>query len=113
MWYVMANNIKPGRYKEYQNWLKKNEKLLRERAPKSWKYLGTFGTVMGFGRYDTYQFWQIRKYGDFDTMREYNEDVWNRVNAEGIDFLVEGVGEAILIREMSDVLIIEPKKKKK
>jgi hypothetical protein len=113
MWYVQANNIKAGKYKEYQNWLKKNEKSLREHAPKTWKYVGTFGTVLGFGRYDTYQFWQIRKYGDFDTIREYKEAVWDRLSIEGMDFLVEGTGEAILIREMSDVITLEPRKKKK
>ena len=113
MLWIQFGNVKEGRQKELQAWVKKNEGLLEKHAPPGWLYRGTFGTVLGFGRYDMAQIWECKKYGDFDTFREYDEGTWNRLNEEVVEFFLPGFGEAILLREIGDVKITEPKKPKK
>jgi len=113
MLWIQFGNVKEGRMKEFQEWTKKNEGLFEKHAPKGWNYRGTFGTVLGFGRHDTALLMECGKYGDFDALREHNDPTWNRLNEEAVDFFLPGSGEAILLREMGDVKIMEPKKPKK
>jgi len=113
MLYLQSGNIKEGRQKDYQAWVKKNEGTMGKHAPKGWIYRGTFGTVFGFGRFDTTTIWEIGKYGDLDASREHNDETFVRLVEEQSDFFIPGAGEATLIRELGDVRIIEPKKPKK
>ncbi len=113
MLHIQFGNIKEGRYSELQTWLKKNEEDLVKHAPAGMKYRGTFGSVLGFGKFDLAQMWELSKYGDFDRFREHADPTWNQLNAEFADFFMPGMGEAILLREMSDVKVVEPKKPKK
>lgn len=113
MLYVQSGNLKEGRVKEYQTWVKKNEGLMEKHAPKGWIYRGTYGTVFGFGRYDTTTMWEISKYGDLDSSREHQDETFNRLMEEASDFFLTGQGEAMLVREIGDVRVIEPKKPKK
>lgn len=105
--------MKEGRYSELQAWVKKNEGALVKHAPSGWTYRGTFGTVLGFGKYDVAQIWELSRYGDFDTSREHDDPTWNRLNEEFVDFFMPGSGEATLLREIGDVKVVEPKKSKK
>ena len=41
-------NLKEGRAKKYQKWIKENEKDMAAHAPKGWKYRGTYFYVLGF-----------------------------------------------------------------
>ncbi len=113
MLYQVSNNVKEGRQRDYQAWVKKNEGLLEKHAPKGWMYRGTFGTVLGFGRFDTTQMWEISQYGDFDAFREHKNETFERLVEEWQDFMIPGAGEATLIREVGDVRITEAKKPKK
>ncbi|HEX9567922.1 MAG TPA: hypothetical protein VGA48_10080 [Thermoplasmata archaeon] len=113
MLYLQSGNIKEGRQKEYQAWVKENEGAIQKHAPKGWIYRGTFGTVFGFGRFDTTTMWEISKYSDLDASREHTDETFERLNEEWTDFFISGAGEANLIREVGDVRIIEPKKPKK
>lgn len=112
MWISYAN-VKEGRQKEFQEWTKKNEKLLEKHAPPGFAYRGTFGSVLGFGRYDTAIIWECNKYGDFDAFRAHKDETFGRLMEEGLDFFLPGQGESILLREIGDVIITEPKKAKK
>ncbi len=112
MLYMQSGNVKEGRQKEYQEWVKKNEGPIEKHAPKGWIYRGTFGTVFGFGRFDTTTIWEIGKYGDLDASREHQDETFVRLMEEWTDFFIPGASEATLIREMGDVRIIEPKKQK-
>src|SRR5690348_9572426 len=76
MLYLQSANVKEGRQKEYQAWVKKNEGTIEKHAPKGWIYRGTFGTVFGFGRYDTTTMWEISKYGDLDASREHRDETF-------------------------------------
>jgi hypothetical protein len=113
MLYMTSFNVKEGRGKEFQSWVKKNEDVLRKSAPRGWTYRGTYAYVLGFGRYGGAQLWECNKYGDFDAWREHDEPAWNRIGEEFEDFLNEIPGEAILLREMGDTRIIESSRKPK
>jgi hypothetical protein len=113
MLYMTSGNLKEGMFGEYQAWLKKNAKQVQQHAPKGWKYKGTYGSVLGFGKYDVTDIWEIRNYGDFDKLRNHTDSVFNRLTAESLDFFTPGSGRAELLREMSDVVFVEPKKKRR
>jgi len=81
--------------------------------PRAWKYKGTYGAVLGFGKYDMTHIWEIKDYGDFDKLRNHKDPVFDRRTAESIGFYIPGFGQAQLLREISDVVIVEPKKKRR
>jgi len=110
MLYMTSGDIKEGRMKEFQTWTKKNEDLFMKHAPKGWTYRGTYGYVLGFGRYAVATMWECGKYGDFDTWREHRDETWTRLGEEEGDFFIPGEGEAVLLREMGDVRIMEKAK---
>ena len=113
MLYMTSFNAKEGRARELQEWVNKNEDVIKKSAPRGWTYRGTYGYVLGFGRFGGAQLWECSKYGDFDTWREHNDPAWTRIGEQFQEFLTEDPGESILLREIGDVKIIEPKKPKK
>jgi hypothetical protein len=113
MLYLTSYNLKDGRAGEYFAWVKKNRKNIQDHAPPGWKFRGIFGTVLGFGRYDVTEIWELEKYADFDTLRNWDDKVSLRLQAEAQDFMLPGANESILLREVSDVVVVEHKKPKK
>ena len=113
MLWIQFGNVKEGRMKDFQDWTKKNEGQFEKHAPPGWAYRGTFGTVLGFGNYDTALIMECGKYGDFDKLREHKDEVWDRLGQEATEFFLPGQGQAILLRELGDVKVMEPLKKKK
>ena len=113
MLYMQSFNIKEGRMKDFQKWIKENEGMMQKHAPKGWTYGGTHAYVLGFGRYHAATIWQCSKYGDFDAWREHDDATWNRLGEEWSNFALPDAGEAVLLREMSDTIIMEAKKPKK
>jgi hypothetical protein len=112
MLYLVSANVKEGRHGEYIAWVKKNKKSIQDHVPPGWKYRGTYASVLGFGRYDVTDIWEIKKYGDFDTFRNWKDKVNLQLTAEQLDFFLPGAVEATLLRETSDVVLVEPKKPK-
>jgi len=110
MLWISYANVKEGRQKEFQEWTKKNEKLLQKYAPQGWTYRGTYAYVLGFGRFGVAGMWECEKYGDFDNLRNHEEKNWMRLNEEMFDFFEPSGGEAVLLRELGDTKITEPKK---
>jgi hypothetical protein len=51
MLYIANFNLKGGKLKAFQQWIKDHEKAYAEHAPKGWKYLGMYFYVCGFGPY--------------------------------------------------------------
>ena len=113
MLYLMSGNLKEGRTGDYIAWVKKNKKSIQDHAPPGWKYRGTYISVLGFGRYDVTEMWEMKKYGDFDTFRNWKDKAYLQLQAEGRSFYLAGAGEATLLREVGDVVFVEPKKPKK
>lgn len=95
---------------DFQTWTKKNEDLFQKYAPKGWTYRGTYGYVLGFGRFHAAAMWECKTYSDFDAWREHNDKNWIRLNQEIGDFFTNEPGEAVLLREIGDTKIVEPKK---
>lgn len=109
--YMSSFDIKEGRMTELQMFVKKNEDLFQKHAPKGWTYRGTYGYVLGFGRFGVATMWEFAKYGDFDAWREHRDETWMRLSREFVDFTTTGSSrEAVLLREIGDVNIIEKAK---
>lgn len=108
----LANyNIKEGKMKEYQKFVKENEKTLREHAPKGWKFLGEYCYVLGFGPYHAVEMWEISNYADLDTFRNHDDPTWLKLMEKSMEFTTNEPAPAWLLREVSDTKITEPKKK--
>jgi hypothetical protein len=77
--------VKEGKFKEFQEWTKANEKTMAERAQKvGWKYLGTFFYVLGTGGLaHGCIMWEISKYADMDASRSlFDDPVWEKMSKE-------------------------------
>ena len=113
MLWIQWGNVKEGRMTEYQTWTKKNEGTFSKHMPPGWRYRGTHGSVLGFGRHDVALMLEADRYGDFDVLREWKDETFSRLFEEMQDFFLPGSGEATLLREIGDLRISEPKKTKK
>ncbi len=114
MLYLSFGDVKEGQMKDFQAWVKKNEGPLSKHAPPGWLYRGTFAPVFGFGTTDTAQLWEIAKYGDLDAARDHEDKEWARLQQEMTDLMEAHTDvPALLLREIGDTKIIEPKKPKK
>ena len=111
MLYMTNYNIKEGKMKEFQKFVKENEKTLREHAPKGWKFRGVYCYVLGFGPYHAAELWEISSYADFDTFRNHNDPTWLKLMEQSMEFTTTEPSPAWLLREASDTKITEPKKK--
>lgn len=69
-------DVKHGRARGFQAWLRDNEAKVAQAAPEGWEYVGTYGVVVttekesgGFR-----QVWRHRSYADMDTFAEALRD---------------------------------------
>jgi hypothetical protein len=111
MLYIFNYNIKENRMKEFQKFIKGNEKAFAEHAPKGWKFMGTYFYVLGFGQYNAADLWEISDYADFDTLRNHDDPTWLRLVEQAMEFGTNEPTIAWLLREAGDTKITEPKKK--
>ena len=111
MLYMVSFNVKQGRGREFQAWVKKNEDVIKKSAPRGWTYRGTYAYVLGFGRFGGAQLWECGTYADFDAWREHRDPAWNRIGEEFDELTNEIPGESVLLREMGDTRIIESSRK--
>ena len=111
MLWIMNHNVKEGRMKDYQKFVKDNEKALKEHAPKGWKFRGVHCYVLGFGPYHVAELWEISDYADFDTFRNHSDSMWLKLMEQGREFTTTEPTPAWLLREVADTKITEPKKK--
>lgn len=115
MLWLRTGNVKEGRMKKFQQWVKQNEGAMQKYAPMGWRYRGTYSNVLGFGApwYSVTFMWECTKYGDFDTLRNYDDPNWVRLMEETLDFIDVASLEGRLLREMGDTHIYEPRKPKR
>src|SRR5207249_10510893 len=99
-----------GWLREFQDWVKKSEDVIKKSATRGWAYRGTYGYVLGVGRFAGGEMWECNRYGDFEAWREHNDPAWVRIAEEFQEFMTEDVGESVLLREMSDDRDFETKK---
>jgi hypothetical protein len=105
---IFRGKLKEKRANEYREWELKNRKAMQELAPPGWTYMGTYFTVFGFGKYDVESRWDLANYGALDSGRDYENETWDKLNLEAIDFFEPTVpGETSLVRSAEGVKILE------
>ncbi len=111
MLYIFNYNLKENKMKEFQKFIKQNEKAISKHAPKGWKYLGTYFYVLGFGPCHATDLWECSDYADFDTWRNHDDPTWLKLWEQSMEFSTPELVPAWLLREAGDTKIAEPKKK--
>lgn len=104
-------NLKEYKLKEFQKFIKENEKTIAEHAPKGWKYMGTYFYVLGFGPYHAAVIWEFSGYADFDTFRNHGDPIWLKLMEQWMEFGTSEPTPSWLLREAGDTKITEPEKK--
>jgi hypothetical protein len=107
---IMNFNIKENKVKEFQEFIKKNEKTKAAHAPKGWKYLGTYFYVLGFGPYHVAVMWEITDYADLDALRNHDDPIFWNIMEQFLDLTAHEPTPGWLLREVGDTQITEPKK---
>ena len=111
MLWIINFNLKENKMKEYQKFIKENEKTMAEHAPKGWKYMGTYFYVLGFGPYHAAVIWECSDYADFDTFRDHDDLIYWKLVEQSLAFGTPEPAPSWLLREVGDTKITEPKKK--
>jgi hypothetical protein len=62
MQYIIRYEVKEGESAKFRRWLLDNENKFNEHTVPGWKYLGTWFTVRGFGRYSVETRWELEGY---------------------------------------------------
>jgi hypothetical protein len=114
VYYVTPYFLKSDKAAAFRDWLNsdKAKKLIGVCEKETGiKYIGTFFSVLGFGEYDAEDWWEMKKYGDLDKIRE--SKAWDAMFAEVFPFLdLTHTVPSRMYRSASDVKIFEPPKKK-
>jgi len=101
--------VKEGKYKEFQTWVKKNEKAVAAWG-KKWgiKYLGTYYYALGTGAHVNAGgcfMWELSKYGDIDTgLRMFNDPEDERLTKELTALFVNVPTSTLLLRPFGEGL---------
>ncbi len=113
MLFLWSLNLKDDMEKEFQEWAKKNVASLGKHVPPHWKLRGIYGATFGLGPRDVTVIWEFDRWADLDAMREYSNDVSDRLDAEFGYFVRGGSSRAMVLREVAEWRVTEPKKPKK
>jgi len=108
---VWTANLKEGKEKEYKDWALRNLKTFKKNLPPGWTLRGVYGGSLGPP--DVCWIWEFKKYADIDMMREFENEVFNRVNAEETTFLLPGTARVTLLIELDRWIVQAPRKPKK
>jgi hypothetical protein len=79
-------HLLPGKRAEAMKWTAEKEKEGIPTAP-GWKYLGTYYTSVGFGRFDVEVRHEIENYAAIDAWRESPDSPWMQIFNEWSRFL--------------------------
>jgi hypothetical protein len=99
---VTRFHILPGKENELRKWTLEKEKEGIPNAP-GWKYLGTYFTSMGFGRFDMETRNEIENYAAIDSWRENPDAPWIKLEKEVAQFTdFSRPYEITILREASE-----------
>ena len=105
MQYINRYYLKPLKGTEFREWLLENEPLIAENAPAGWTYLGTWFTVMGFGKYDCETRYEIDDYGTLGA--GFGNETYQRLMLEWMEFIdLTQAGETYLMKSSTDISIM-------
>ena len=101
--------IKEGKFKEFQDWVKRNEKAFAALLKKSGiKYRGTYYYALGTGAQMNAMacfITELSKYGDIDTsLKLYRDPEDERLSREMMKFLVATPTASLLLRPIGQGL---------
>ena len=105
MQYIQRFNLKHNRAGEYRELLKKYDQTLREGQPEGWTYLGTWFTVLGFGRYEVEVRFELRDYADLGA--GFGSEALQKAYLEMMDMFTDEPWETYLMKSAEDVRIME------
>ena len=103
--YIFRSRIKDDKSEEFRAWLLENDDLITEHAPEGWSYLGTWFTVMRFGRYDDETRWELADYGALSA--GFGDDTFQRLLLEWWTYTDMNDAEAYLMKSATEVDILE------
>ena len=105
---IFRGSLKEKQATAYRDWLAQNRSALDDTAPPGVKYIGTYFTVFGFGKFDVENRWELSSYAALDSMRDHDDETWNKLVSEQSEFFESSIpGETYLMRSEEDVKIIE------
>jgi hypothetical protein len=105
---IFRGCLKEKQASAYRDWLAKNHDALQDHAPPGWKYAGTYFTVMGFGKFDVENRWELSSYGALDAARDHEDETLDKLILEQTEFFEPTIpGETYLMRSAEDVRIRE------
>ena len=105
---IYRGNLKEKKATAFRDWWMSNRDAFEENAPPGWSYAGTYFTVFGFGKFDVETRWDLTSYGSLDSARDHENEIWDRLNLEIIEFIEPTIpGETYLMRSAEDVKILE------
>jgi len=110
MLWISNFNVKEGKMKELQQFIKDNEATKAAHAPKGWKYRGTYLYVCGFGSYHGMMIWEITDYADFDIHRKHDDPIYWNIMEQFLELTTSEPTAGWLLREAGDTRITEKEK---
>ncbi|NNF69333.1 MAG: hypothetical protein HKN01_06145 [Acidimicrobiia bacterium] len=106
MQYITRYSLKDGVAVDFRDWVQKNGQELNEHAPEGWRYVGTFFTVMGFGKFEAETRWEVEDYSTFGG--GFGDETFQRLFHEWNEFINPNLpGETYLMKSAGDVAIME------
>jgi len=105
MQFIMRFNLMPHKSEAFQDWLKKNDKLLQEGQPEGWQYLGAWFTVRNLGNYDCEMRFELDDYAALGS--DFGSDALQQAWGEGFDYIAPNQGETCLMKSSEDVIIMK------
>ena len=102
--------VKEGKFKEFQDWIRKNEKAYAAVLKKAGiKYRGTYYYVLGSGAHVKAMVCvmsELSKYGDIDESLKLFKDPENeRLTRESMEFLTADPSSVLFLRPMGQGLV--------
>jgi hypothetical protein len=104
MQYIQRYNLVPKKNGAFRDWLQNNSPAVSENAPEGWKYVGTWFTVRGFGKFDVETRWELADYAALGA--GWGNETFQKLSTEWFEFIDTSiVGEVALMKSNTDILV--------
>ncbi len=105
MQYISRFNLLPHKSEAFNDWLKKNDRLLHDGNSEGWHYLGAWFTVRSFGHYDCEMRWELDDYAALGS--GFGSDALQEAWREAFEYFAPNQGETYLMKSAEDVIIMK------
>lgn len=104
MQYVQRYHLKNGKTAEYKRWLSDNKETLKQAEAEGWRYLGTWFTVRGFGRYTCETRWEIEDYSTLGS--GFGPEPFQELMKQWLNMVDINTMEVSLLKSTEDVRVL-------